>query len=136
MDLGISGRLALVTGGGRGLGAAIAKSLANEGARVAIVSRTASDLKGVVDQMGGRKRGHLAVALDLAKEGAPKKLIKILNKDFGKLSILVNNLGGALDIKDPFCSVRDWRRVYRINFEVTVELNLLWKITGQLLTAP
>jgi NAD(P)-dependent dehydrogenase (short-subunit alcohol dehydrogenase family) len=125
MNLGIKNRLALVTGGGRGLGSAIAKSLAREGARVAVVSRTASDLKGIVDQMGGKKRGHLGVALDLAEEDAPGKLIKILNKNFGKPSILVNNLGGSLDIKDPFCSVRDWRRVYRINFEVTVEMSLL-----------
>lgn len=124
MDLGIKNRLALVTGGGRGLGSAIARTLAKEGARVAVVSRTASDLKVLVDQMGGKKRGHCGVALDLVKEGAPEKLMKILHKDFGKPSILVNNLGGALDIKDPFCPVRDWRRVYRINLEVAVELDL------------
>lgn len=125
MDLGIRDRLALITAGGRGIGAAIAKCLAKEGARVAVVSRTASDIKKLVDQMGGKKRGHLGIALDLVEENAPKELVKILRKDFGMPSIVVHNLGGTLDIKDPFCSIHDWRRVYRFNFEVTVELNIL-----------
>lgn len=125
MDLGIRDRLALITAGGRGIGAAIAKCLAKEGARVAVVSRTASDIKKLVDQMGGKKRGHLGITLDLVEENAPKELVKILRKDFGMPSIVVHNLGGTLDIKDPFCSIHDWRRVYRFNFEVTVELNIL-----------
>ena len=39
------------------------------------------------------------------------------------LDIVVHNMGGTLDITDPFCSIDEWRRVYRFNFEVTVELN-------------
>lgn len=125
MDLGIKNRLTLITAGGRGIGAAVAKSLAREGARVAVVSRTASDIKNLVDKIGGKKLGHLGITLDLVKEDAPRKLVNILKNDFGMPSIIVHNLGGTLDIKNPFCSVRDWRRVYRINFEVAVELNNL-----------
>jgi NAD(P)-dependent dehydrogenase (short-subunit alcohol dehydrogenase family) len=125
MNLGIKNSLALVTAGGRGIGAATAMSLAREGARVAVVSRTVSDIKNLVGQIGGEKMGHLGIALDLVKESAPGKLVKILKKDFGMPSIVVHNLGGTLDIKDPFCSIGDWRRVYRINFEVAVELNTL-----------
>ncbi len=125
MDLGIRNRLALVTGGSRGIGASIAECLAKEGVRLAVVSRTASDVKNLIVQIGGDKGGHLGVVLDLVKEDGPKKLVKILNKDFGMPSIVIHNLGGTLDINDPFCSVRDWRRIYRINFEVAVELNIL-----------
>lgn len=125
MDLGIKNRLALITGGGRGIGAAIAEGLAREGARVAVVSRTASDIKNLVNRIGGKKGGHLGVVLDLTEESGPGDLIKILNKNFGMPSIVVHNLGGTLEIKDPFCSVQDWRRVYRFNFEVAVELNIL-----------
>lgn len=125
MELGIKNRLALVTGGGRGIGAAIAKCLAKEGVRVAIVARTASDVKNLVEKIGGKKRGHVGVVLDLVDNKGPEKLVEILKKDFGMPSIVVHNLGGTLDINDPFCSVRDWRLVYRFNFEVAVELNTI-----------
>lgn len=123
MDLGINGRLALVTGAGRGIGRAIALCLAREGVRVAAVSRTPGDIKTLIDEMGGTAKGHFGVSLDLVDETGPKELVAVLDKDFGEISILVHNVGGTLDIKDPFCSVHDWRRVYRFNFEVAVELN-------------
>jgi len=125
VDLGIRGRLALVTGAGRGIGYAIAKCLAREGVRVAVVSRTSSDLEKLVSEMGGKGKGHLAIPLDLIKVDAPRKLVKILNRDFGRPSIVVHNLGGALDITDPFCPIQDWRKVHRFNFEIAVELNTL-----------
>jgi 3-oxoacyl-[acyl-carrier protein] reductase len=44
---------------------------------------------------------------------------------FGPIDILVHNLGGTLDIRDPFCPLGDWRRVWRLNLEVAIELNRL-----------
>ncbi|MBT5303712.1 MAG: SDR family oxidoreductase [Candidatus Scalindua sp.] len=123
MDLGIDGRFALVTGAGRGIGRAVAQCLAREGVHVAVVSRTSEDIEKLVEEMGGEKKGHLGIALDLVQENGPTELVNILKKNFGEISILVQNVGGTLDIKDPFCSVHDWRRMYRFNFEVTVELN-------------
>ena len=124
MDLMISGRRALVTGGGRGLGKAIAQCLAREGAKVAAVSRTRSDVDSLVAGLGGRAAGHIALAMDLVPEGAPEALVNELKgAGFGPIDIVVHNMGGLLDITDPFCSIEDWRRVYRFNFEVAVELN-------------
>jgi NAD(P)-dependent dehydrogenase (short-subunit alcohol dehydrogenase family) len=123
MNLGLTGRLALVTGAGRGIGRAIAQCLSREGARIAVVSRTLEDLETLIDEMGGKGKGHLATAIDLVEEEGPAKLVKILERDFGQPAIVVHNIGGTLDIKDPFCSMQDWRRVYRFNFEVAVELN-------------
>lgn len=126
MDLGLSGKCALVTGAGRGLGQAIARCLAKEGARVALVARSESDLQALSDEMGGAAAGHHAVAMDLMPDGAPAALMRNLaGHDFADLDIVVHNLGGTLDIKDPFCSLEDWRRVYRFNFEVAVELNTM-----------
>lgn len=125
MNLEIRNRFALVTGGGRGIGAAIAGCLAKEGAHVAVVSRTASDVQKVISRIGGKKKGHLGIVLDLVEENAPGDLVNILKRDFSMPSIVVHNLGGTLDIKDPFCSLQDWRRLYRFNFEVGVELNNL-----------
>jgi NAD(P)-dependent dehydrogenase (short-subunit alcohol dehydrogenase family) len=125
MDLGIDGRRALVTGAGRGLGRAIAQSLADEGASVAVVSRTRPDLDTLVDQMGGSSAGHLAVAMDLTEEGAPAELTSRLKESgFGPVDIVVHNVGGTLDLRDPFCPIDDWRKLWRLNVEVAVELNL------------
>jgi NAD(P)-dependent dehydrogenase (short-subunit alcohol dehydrogenase family) len=123
MNLGIAGRLALVTGAGRGIGRAIAQCLSREGVRVAVVSRTLKDLETLIDEMGGKDRGHLAAAIDLVDDQGPSTLVKRLQEDFGQPSIVVHNIGGTLNIKDPFCSIQDWRKVYRFNFEVAVELN-------------
>lgn len=125
MDLGIKNRLALVTGAGRGIGRAIAQCLAGEGACVVAVSRTKSDIESLIEAIGGTEQGHLGVTLDLTLENAPAELCTILAEKFGEPSIIVHNLGGTLDIKDPFCSIADWRRVYRFNFEVAVELNII-----------
>lgn len=125
MNLGIQGRLALITGAGRGLGRAIALNLAKEGAKVAVVSRSKTDLEELENELGGRKNGHLAITLDLMKDGAPQRLTDIIHENLGKPSILVNNVGGTLDIKDPFCSISDWRRIFRFNFEIAIELNNL-----------
>lgn len=123
MDFGIKGKFALVTGASRGIGESIAISLAKEGVKVAIVARTKSDLKAVIKQMQGD--GHYLIATDLTEEEMPRKVANELRKNFGKIAILVNNLGSTLDITDPFCPLSDWKKVYRMNFEVTVEMNNL-----------
>lgn len=123
MDFGIKGKFALVTGASRGIGESIAINLAKEGVKVAIVARTESDLKAVIKQMKGD--GHYMITADLTEEDMPRKVVNELKKNFGEIDILVNNLGSTLDITDPFCSLGDWRKVYRVNFEITVEMNNL-----------
>lgn len=126
MNLGLDGKRALVTGAGRGIGRSIAQCLAREGARVAVASRTAGDVESLVAEMGGESAGHLGVALDLVPEGAPAALVKRLRgAGVGAIDIVVHNMGGTLDITDPFCTVDDWRKVWRFNVEVAVELNVL-----------
>jgi 3-oxoacyl-[acyl-carrier protein] reductase len=125
MDLGINGRRALVTGAGRGIGRAIAKCLAREGAKVAVSSRTGSDIASLVEEMGGMTKGHYGLPLDLEPSESTAQLVESLKDNFGPVDILVHNLGTTLDITDPFCSVSDWHRVFRVNLEVAIELNLL-----------
>jgi len=125
MDFGIAGKKALVTGAGRGIGESIAINLAKEGVKTAIVSRTESELKELLTKIGGQEKGHYMIACDLTKEDAPKKVVTELKENFGAPDILVNNLGGTLEITDPFCSLDDWRGIYRMNLEVAIELNNL-----------
>lgn len=123
MDLGISGKCALVTGASRGIGESIAINLSKEGVKVAIAARTDSDLQAVLKQMKGD--GHYRIVADLTEEGVPGAVVAELEKEFGKIDILVNNLGSTLEITDPFCSLEDWRKVYRLNLEVAVETSNL-----------
>jgi 3-oxoacyl-[acyl-carrier protein] reductase len=125
MELGLRGKRALVTGAGRGIGRAAAIALAEEGCCVAVAARTATDVASAVQEMGDAAEGHCGIVIDLVQEGAPVRLLRELKqRKFWPLDIVVHNLGGVLDIRDPFCSVHDWRRVFRINFEVAVEMNL------------
>lgn len=115
-----------MTGAGRGLGRSIATCLAREGVKVAVVSRTARDIDALVRTLGGSEAGHWAKSQDLAEAGAPDELVSSLKESsFWPLDIVVHNLGGTLDITDPFCSLQDWRQVWRLNMEVALELNLM-----------
>lgn len=124
MKLGLKGKQALVTGSGRGIGRSISLCLAREGARVAIASRTASDIDALLDEMGGAAGGHYGISMDLMPEGAPSKLVDNLKMaNFGPIDIIVHNLGGTLDITDLFCSIDDWQRVWHFNLGIAIELN-------------
>lgn len=126
MDLGLKGKRALVTGAGRGIGRSIALSLAKEGACVAVTSRTSSDIEKLVHEMGGAKQKHHGIAMDLMPEGAPGELVDGLNQaGFGPIDIMVHNLGGTLDITNPLCDLQDWRKIWRFNLEIAIELNSL-----------
>jgi 3-oxoacyl-[acyl-carrier protein] reductase len=121
MDFKIKGRKALVTGASRGIGRAIAQSLAEEGAEVVLVARNQEQLEDFRKEHGDQ---HISIAMDLTQDGEPAKLVEKLKK-VGPIDIIVHNMGGNLDVTDPFCSVADWRKIYRFNLEVAVELNAL-----------
>ncbi|WP_433490479.1 SDR family oxidoreductase [Nocardia grenadensis] len=89
-------RVAVVTGAGRGLGAAIALGFAEAGADVVIAARTESELTAVAEQIrrAGR-RAHIVVA-DLADPAACAALAETAAAEFGRLDIVVNNVGGAM----------------------------------------
>src|SRR5262245_51159012 len=86
-------RLALVTGGGRGIGRAIAIGLAQAGAKVAVTARTAAELEEVVQTINKSGSKALAIVSDLTQEGAPAQALEKMTKQLGPVDILVNNAG-------------------------------------------
>lgn len=90
MELGLRGRAALVTASTRGIGLSIARRLAAEGARVAVVARTADDVARVAAELG---EGHLGIAQDLTTETGCEAAVEQATAGLGPLSVLVNNLG-------------------------------------------
>ena len=123
MNLGIKGKLALVTGAGRGLGEGICRSLAKEGARILATSRTASDLEQLVGELGGALAGHRFLPLDIASTDGPNLLIEYVREQKLKPDIIVNNVGGNLGFTDPLGPVDEWQQVMRLNVEVALEIN-------------
>jgi 3-oxoacyl-[acyl-carrier protein] reductase len=102
MDLGIAGRVALVTGSSSGLGRAAAASLSREGASVALNARGIDRLREAEAEM---PREALAVADDVTDPEAPERLVRAAVERFGRLDILVANAGGppagrALEVDD------------------------------------
>ncbi|KAA0024678.1 SDR family oxidoreductase [Antrihabitans cavernicola] len=89
-------QVAVVTGAGRGLGAAIAIAFAEAGSDVVISSRTESELRGVADAVHAAGRRAHVVAADLSDPDAAAALATAAVEQFGRLDIVVNNVGGAL----------------------------------------
>jgi 3-oxoacyl-[acyl-carrier protein] reductase len=123
MNLEIQGKLALVTGAGRGLGEGICHSLANEGVRILATSRTAVDLEQLMDTLGGSSTGHCFLPLNIAAIDGPAQLIRYARQQGFDPDIIVNNVGGNLGFTDPLGSVDEWQQVMRLNVEVALELN-------------
>ena len=126
MDLKIADKHALVTGAGRGIGRAVAKCLAKEGVNVTAVARTNSDLATLKEEISDFTGKCSIISMDLMPEGAPGALIEqIISDDMGSLDIVVHNIGGTMNVIDPFCSIKEWRDLYRFNFEIALEINQL-----------
>jgi len=92
----LDGRAAVVTGAGRGIGAATALALAEAGADVAIAARTQSQLDVVAEQIRATGRRALAVACDLSDLDAVTALADATATEFGRIDIVVNNVGGTM----------------------------------------
>jgi 3-oxoacyl-[acyl-carrier protein] reductase len=88
VDLGIAGKVALVTAATKGIGLAVAQALASEGARVAVVARTEVDVRRVADSLGG-----LGIAADVTTEDGRKRSVEQTQQGLGPIDILVNNYG-------------------------------------------
>lgn len=126
MDLKIQGKVALITGAGRGLGKSIASCLAREGVTLVINSRTESDLISLLEELPPSLRkdlSHSYFCYDLTKEKGPSHLIEFLKERGIVPDIAVHNLGGNLGVTDPLCSLEEWQSVMNVNVEIPLELN-------------
>ena len=125
MDLGITGKRVLVTGASQGLGRAIAMDFAREGCQVAVVARREDKLRELVTSMGGQECGHTLCAVDLMEEGGPSRFFSQLTAQDRSFDIVVHNVGGTLNVRDPLSGVEEWNRVWRFNVGIAIEINQL-----------
>jgi 7-alpha-hydroxysteroid dehydrogenase len=111
----LDGQVAVVTGAGRGLGAAIAVAFAEVGADVVIASRTEGELQAVAAQVAAAgRRAHVVVA-DLAQPDSTATLAGAAVEAFGRLDIVVNNVGGSMPNTLLTTTVKDMRDAFTFN---------------------
>lgn len=114
----LPGKVALITGGSRGIGKAIALGFANAGADVVVSSRKIGDLEEVAEEIRGLGRKSLAVAAHAARMDDINMLVNKVVEEFGRIDILVNNAGtnpttdSALDYTE-----RAWDSVMNLNLK-------------------
>ena len=112
MTQALAGRHALVTGGGRGIGAAIAGALAAAGARVTLLGRTASELEAAAAALPG---GARAVTADVTDAGQVERAFAQARAASGEISILVNNAGLAKSRALAKSDEAFWREMLDVN---------------------
>ena len=114
MDLKIEGKVALITGAGRGLGKSIACCLAKEGVSIVAASRTEEDLHRLREELAllGAGGAHRIFCYDLTLPEGPQELLSYLEHHKISPDIVVHNLGGNLNITDPFCSLEEIGRAH------------------------
>jgi 7-alpha-hydroxysteroid dehydrogenase len=117
-------KVAVITGGGRGLGAAIAVAFAEAGADVLIASRTESQLEAVAEQVRAAGRRAHIVTGDLAHPEATAKLADQAVEAFGKLDIVVNNVGGTMPNTLLTTSTKDLKDAFTFNVVTAHALTL------------
>jgi NAD(P)-dependent dehydrogenase (short-subunit alcohol dehydrogenase family) len=112
----LAGQVAIVTGGSRGIGLAIARGLGAEGARVAIAARTARELESARGILAAERVDVLSKATDVTRLDEVKALVDEVERRWGRVDVLVNNAGvngaiGRIDECDPI----DWRHAFEVN---------------------
>ena len=117
MDLGLKGKVALVTGGSKGIGKAVARALAQEGAKVAICARDKGSLDTAATEIAKTAGSEVfGVAGDLTREADVRKIVDAAVGRFGRIDILINNAGAApggllLDLTEE-----DWQKALQLKF--------------------
>jgi 3-oxoacyl-[acyl-carrier protein] reductase len=111
-------KIAVVTGGGRGIGQEIARTLASEGAKVAVVSRSAASCGKAADEINAAFPGSAtAYAVDVADHEAVQELAKKIGEELGPVNILINNAGVTRDGLLMRMKEEDWDTVLDTNLK-------------------
>ncbi|WP_077211731.1 SDR family NAD(P)-dependent oxidoreductase [Bacillus dakarensis] len=115
--LDLTGKVALITGGSRGLGAQMARDYAKNGADVVVVSRNKEACEEVAHEVTQMNRRAIALSADVTKMRDIQSMLKTTIDEFGKLDILVNNAGANATNPVLEATEEEWDFIYNINLK-------------------
>lgn len=116
------GKVALVTGAGRGIGKAVALSLAKLGCRVVLAARTSDEIEKVKLDIQSDKGAAIAVSVDLTRDEDIDTLVRASEREFGGVDILINNAGWGKRASVVRAKIEDWDRTLRVNLRAPMLL--------------
>jgi NAD(P)-dependent dehydrogenase (short-subunit alcohol dehydrogenase family) len=112
----LQGRVAIVTGGGRGLGRSVALAFGKQGAKVVLAARTLEEIDHVAEELRSLKKEAIAVSADVSNEDQVNHLVEMTLEAFGTIDILVNNAGARGPIGPIHqISLSDWEETLKVN---------------------
>jgi NAD(P)-dependent dehydrogenase (short-subunit alcohol dehydrogenase family) len=117
--LDLTGKIALVTGGSRGLGLQIAEALGEMGARLAITARKTEELEEARAHLAAQKIEALALACDLSQPGAVETMVAKALERYGRIDILVNNAGATWGAPAEDHPLDAWQKLVNLNLTGT-----------------
>jgi 3-oxoacyl-[acyl-carrier protein] reductase len=112
-------KVAIITGGGRGIGKAIALGFANQGAHIVAAARTESEVISVSERIQELGRESLGIVCDISKEDHVKNLIDVTVKKFGRIDVLINNAGIGSMRPVYATSLESFEKVLKVNLTGT-----------------
>lgn len=119
----LEGRVALVTGAGRGIGAACAKAFAEAGADVAITARTAEQLESVAAEVSAMGRRAVVFPADNSEVAKLEELVELAMAEYGRIDVVVNNVGGSMPQPLLDTSVRAFEHAFHFNVTTAFALS-------------
>ena len=117
MDLGLGGKVCVVTGASRGIGRATARKLCDEGAKVLFVARSAEDLAAEADRCGGEW-----LAIDVTDPDAPDRIVSTCAEQMGGIDVLVNNAGTSFARPLDELTDDDWHGQWELHVMASMRL--------------
>tara|TARA_B100000902_G_scaffold396033_1_gene456024 strand:- start:2169 stop:2939 length:771 start_codon:yes stop_codon:yes gene_type:complete len=123
MDLGLNGKVVVITGASRGIGRSIAMGFANEGANLCICARNADGLNATAEELRQSGCQVEAIPLDITTPEGAEKLIQTAVNAFGGVDALVNNVGGSVWTSFAEITDEEWTHVLNLSFMSAVRVS-------------
>jgi len=123
MDFGLGGKVAIVTGGSRGIGKGIALALAEEGCHLSLCARTAAPLQAAAEECRAKNVKALALPLDVTNADQPNQIVQRTIDRLGGVDILINNVGGNRRGAFEATIDEDWESIVSINLMTHVRMS-------------